>query len=1085
MESAPYEDQHRSTTSTEGGRAYDRQRHGVHNLQRAEVIASPYLYIQQIQELGPVFYDETGRVWVCTGYEESVQVLTHHTTYSSARLINSEELYSRGLGEAADIVEMLQKQLLFNDPPAHTAVRESLKEHFSNSYVRTWDRVMHDIVCRVLAGLPANGTADIIGDFAANLSSPLIAALLGLEGREGEISRWADAYETLLGSVSALPDVRDKTVIPVLTEALAALQSAGRDRLNSEQEDVLSALVRAGRPHELDKSGLDDLLYEVAANCIVLVGGGYQTLTHLVSTGLRLLDRHPEQQRLLRENPDLIDSAVNELMRLDGSSQYLARRVKEPTRLGGHEIAAGQSVLVHLGAANMDPRKFTNPLSFDIRRREARHLGFGLGRHYCIGAPYAERIAGIAILQFLQRYPVYSCADDTDTLRWGPHPNTRCLAMAKVRLGQREDQPADSASIPHPAYADGRPSSQGRRTAATASTLHWSGTVRGRAVYDPWHVKFSEQARLQSDRIAVENETEALTYGELDRRSNTLAYQLRSFGVQPETVVAIVMERRTDFVCAVLAVAKAGGSFVLADVTSPRDRLARMLEESKSSLVLTDAASFATSQAFSLHTPTMVVSTSPDHESMPSTGVHVGNTAYVVFTSGSTGRPKAIAISHEGVSNLYEGLNEIFRLSPSDRVLQFLSPNFDGCISDIVLTLLSGATLVLAESAKLQVGPPLARTLEQKKITAVIMTPSVWSSLPYTDLPDLRIGAAAGERLASPIVRKWRGPHRRFLNIYGPAEAAALTAWHECVDSDDRPPIGRPAANKRVYVLDGEHSVPAGVEGELCIGGIGLGRYLNRPDLMEERFTADHFVDRPGQLLYRTGDRCRWRPDGTLEFIGRADRQVKIRGHRIELNEVENVIAEFPQVSASTVYEEGGQLRASVVVADGTLDEEVLRSFLSLRLYSPMIPTVFQQVADSGRTINGKADWQIPQATGLNDRSTGSDPSTLTSQASEQAGGADASWNPARTTWAVAQLFSQCLRLPLFQVKSDSDFYSLGGNSLSTAELFVLINERFGVSMEFDALLDSCTPEGLAEEIYPQLPPRRLTAPPSTQSTHE
>ncbi|MFI6785499.1 amino acid adenylation domain-containing protein [Micromonospora sp. NPDC050276] len=1081
MKSAPHEDQHRSTEPAVGGRVYDRKRHGLHNLQRAEVIADPHRYIRQIQELGPVFYDETSRVWVCTGYEESVKVLTRHAIFSSARLINSEELQSRGLGEAADVVGMLQKQLIFKDPPAHTAVREALREHFSGSRVRAWSHAMQDIVRRALAGLPAHGTADIIADFAANLSSPLIAALLGMEGRESEISRWADAYEALLGSVSALPDIRDKTVIPVLTDALAALQAAGRGRMDGEQEDLLSALVRAGRPHELDKSGVDEHLYEVAANCVVLAGGGYQTLTHLVSTGLRLFDRHPEQQRLLREDPDLIDSAVNEILRLDGSSQYLARRVTQTTLLGGHEIAAGQSVLVHLGAANVDPRKFTDPLSFDIRRREARHLGFGLGRHYCIGAPYAERLAGIAILQFLDKYSDYSFDGDSDALRWGPHANTRCLASAPVRLGRQGDRPADSASPSRPAYTHGHADRQRSGTPEVAATLRWSGTVRGQADHDPWHVKFSEQAKLQPDRIAVEAETEALTYRELDRRSNTLAYQLRSFGVQPETVVAIVMERRTDFVCAVLAVAKAGGSFVLADVTCPRDRLAGMLEESKSSLVLTDAASFATSQAFSLRTPTVVVSTSPDHESAPVTGVNVGNTAYVVFTSGSTGRPKAIAISHEGVSNLHEGLNDIFRLSPTDRVLQFLSPNFDGCISDIVLALLSGATLVFADNAKLQVGPPLAMTLKDRRITSVIMTPSVWSSLPYTDLPDLRIGAAAGERLASPIVRKWRGRHRRFLNIYGPAEAAALTAWHECGDSDDRPPIGRPATNKRVYVLDGDRPVPVGEEGELCIGGIGLGRYINRPELMEERFATDAFVDRPGQLIYRTGDRCRWRPDGTLDFIGRADRQVKIRGHRIELNEVENVIAEFPQVSACTVYEAEGQLRASVVVAEGTLDEEALRRFLSPRLYPPMIPTEIQQVEDSGRTINGKADWQIPQVSGRDNRFTGSDPGTPTLQAAEHPDYADTAWNQARVTWAVAQLFAQCLRLPLHRVKDQSDFYSLGGDSLSTAELFILINERFGVSIRFESLLDRCTPEGLAEEILQQAPSQHLAPPRSTR----
>lgn len=1057
MAPVPHDDQQRSTTRGAGGHGYDRRAHGVHNLRRPEVIADPHLYIRRIHELDPVFYDETGRVWVCGGYEEAVEVLTHHHLFTSARLVDHEELVARGLTEAADVVGMLRRQLLFQDPPAHTAIRDAVKEHFTSSRVRSWDGVMREIVDKALAGLPTHGTADLITDFAAKLSSPLVTALLGMRGREDDISRWAEAYETLLGSVSTLPELRDKAILPVLDEALEAFQAEARDRLHSGQEDVLSALVRSGRPHELDQDGLDDVLRDVAANCVVLAGGGYQTLTHLVSTGLRLLDQHPEQQRLLRERPDLIDGAIEEFMRLDGSSQYVARRATTRVELGGHEIAAGESVLVHLGAANVDPRKFKDPLALDIRRREARHLGFGMGRHYCVGAPYAKRIAGIAVLQFLERFPTYHFATETGALLWGSHPNTRSMTNALVRLGKEEEDNAEVETL--------------------ASTVDWSGAVRERAALVPWHVQFSEQARSYPDRVAVETENDVLTYGELDRRSNALAYQLRGFGVGPETVVGVVMERRPDLVCAVLAVAKAGAASMLADVTCPKDRLAGMLADSKAVLVLTDAETLGSTDAFALRIPAIVVSGATGRDAAPHTGVHVGNTAYVAFTSGSTGRPKAIAISHEGVSNLYAGLAEIFQLGPSDRILQFLSPNFDGFIADVVLALLSGATLVLAERKRSLVGPPLATTLRQRRITAIILTPSVWSALPLIDLPDLRIAAAAGERLTPALVDKWSAPHRRFLNIYGPAEAAALTTWHECGQADSRPPIGRPAVGKQVYVLDEQlQPVPVGVEGELCIGGIGIGRYLNRPDLMEERFAVDSFGSTPGQLLYRTGDRCRWLADGTLDYLGRADRQVKIRGQRIELNEVESVIAEFPGVSACTVYETDGRLTASLVVTGGTLDEGALRAFLSTRLHTAMIPTSFHELTDSVRTTNSKTDWQASQGEGRNDRDTSPASTPHTPPAEAPAELADGSLNATRVTWIVAGLFAQCLRLPHYRVKHDSEFFSIGGDSLSTAELLTLVDDTFGVDMDLELLFDRCTPDSLSREICRQVPPRLMAS---------
>ncbi|MBZ4423392.1 amino acid adenylation domain-containing protein, partial [Myxococcus sp. RHSTA-1-4] len=415
---------------------------------------------------------------------------------------------------------------------------------------------------------------------------------------------------------------------------------------------------------------------------------------------------------------------------------------------------------------------------------------------------------------------------------------------------------------------------------------------------------------------------EHLTYAQLDLRANQLAHALRRRGVGPEVRVALSVERSLDIVVGLLGILKAGGAWVPVDPLLPRERLAFMLEDSGAAVLVTQSPLLErfpeAHRARALCLDSERDALSRESTEAPVPGVAPYHLAYLLYTSGSTGTPKGTAVEHRGVANLVTHEAVAYGIGPGSRVLQFASLSFDLSVEEIFTTLCSGAALVLAPLEKLMPGAPLQKLLREEALTVISLTPAALAATSPEGLTELRTVISGGEALPAEVVARW-APGRRLLNTYGPTEATVIATLTECAADGRVPPIGRPLANVRVYVLDARgEPVPVGVKGELYVGGIGVARgYAGRPALTAERFVPDPFVAEArmrshrtgatstgeaetqahragdssesgaGARMYRTGDVVRWREDGTLEFVGRADAQVKVRGFRIELGEVE------------------------------------------------------------------------------------------------------------------------------------------------------------------------------------------------------
>ncbi|HEX6968973.1 MAG TPA: amino acid adenylation domain-containing protein [Micromonosporaceae bacterium] len=568
-----------------------------------------------------------------------------------------------------------------------------------------------------------------------------------------------------------------------------------------------------------------------------------------------------------------------------------------------------------------------------------------------------------------------------------------------------------------------------------------------------FHECVAEHAARTPDAVAVAHGDLELTYAQLDAAAERLAAQLREAGVGPEAIVGICVDRGPDLVRAVLGVLKAGGAFLPLDPQYPTDRLAFMAADSGMTVLLTQSA-LAGTVPFDGHT---VLLDGPDPEPAPVAvppggAVRGENTAYVIYTSGSTGTPKGTAVPHHGLTNMLEAQRDVLTPSPNDRVLQFASFSFDACVFELTWALANGARLCTAPKEALRPGPDLAATLRERGITAAVLPPSGLAIMDGEGFPALRTLMAAGEACPPELAEAWsRG--RRFFNGYGLTETSVWSNYALCEPGGGRPPIGRPVRNTQVYVLDEDlQPVPVGVPGEIYVGGRAVVRcYLNRPELTAASFVPDPY-GRPGGRLFRTGDLGRHRADGSLEYLGRRDTQVKLRGLRIELGEVEHALRELPEVREAVVLLRrdlpgGPGLVAYVVAQHGVRpNAQQLRQALRGRMPAYMVPARFVFLDELPLTSNEKVD-------------RGALPLPPAERAEV---GADYVAPRTPTETVLTEVWRDVLGVS--QVGVHDDFFELGGSSLSTVRVAATAAAR-GVPVSVRDLVESPTIAELAARV--------------------
>ncbi|MDT0572596.1 non-ribosomal peptide synthetase [Streptomyces sp. DSM 3412] len=568
------------------------------------------------------------------------------------------------------------------------------------------------------------------------------------------------------------------------------------------------------------------------------------------------------------------------------------------------------------------------------------------------------------------------------------------------------------------------------------------------------------QALRNPDAEAIRFEGESVTYGEFDARVNRLAHALRERGVGPESRVAVMLPRSVDLIVALWAVLKAGAAYVPIDTGYPADRIAYILADSGARLLISDRDA----DGFERIAPDVE---GPDEN--PGVTARGDNAAYVIYTSGSTGRPKGTVNTYAGMANRLWWMQRDHRLTPGERVLQSTPVSFDVSVWEVFWTLMYGGTLVVARPDGHRDPLYLERLTREESVAVVHLSASMLGAyLAETRLPDsVRLVVSGDEALPAELVRRFHedgaAEDAVLLNAYGPTEAAVdVTAW--AAPADTRTVlIGGPVANTRAYVLDATLApVAPGAPGELYVEGVQLARgYLDRPALTAERFVASPYGP-PGARMYRTGDVARWTADGELEYLGRADNQVKLRGFRVELGEIEDAMADHPAVARAAAAVHGQWLVGYVVPAapapasaPAPVDVDDLRDRLAARLPEYMVPAQIVTLDTLPLTPNGKLDRSALPVPDLA-RTTGRGPRTPQEE-------------------ILCGLFAEVLRVP--EVSIDDDFFALGGHSLLVTRLASRIRAALDTDLELSVLFEATTVARLAARLDPGGPRRSAIAP--------
>lgn len=583
----------------------------------------------------------------------------------------------------------------------------------------------------------------------------------------------------------------------------------------------------------------------------------------------------------------------------------------------------------------------------------------------------------------------------------------------------------------------------------------WNRTETAHAEPRCFHQQIESLAEEIPDAPALVYATERLSYEEFNRRANRLAHHLLAMGLAPEARVGVCLERTPDAWVALLAVLKAGGVYVPLDPAYPADRLSFMLNDAGVGIVLTQQA--LTARLAGGHQGRLVcldvqrANIERENDQNPCRPVALRQLAYMIYTSGSTGRPKGVMIEHGAVRNVADFMVRNFRIPSQSRTLQFASLSFDASLFECLMTLNAGAALYLPTKQASLPGPALTQLLREQAITNAVFMPSVLAALQDEDLPDLQTIIVGGEACPAEVAKRW-AQDRGFFNGYGPTEATILATVARYVDGMGKPSIGRPISNIRIYVLDRhQQPVPIGVPGEVHIGGAGVARgYWRRPGLTAEKFIPDPFAVSPGERLYKTGDLARYLPDGNLEFLGRVDHQVKVRGFRIEPGEIEAVLNEHPAIHSSAVVARedspGDKRLVAYVIGHGAQrpDAQQLRNFLRRKLPEHMIPCAVVSLEEWPLSANGKLDRSalpVPDA----QRSADAQAFVAPRDAIER---------------RLTEIWSEVLGLD--RVGVHDNFFDLGGHSLLATQVISRLRDAFQLEVPLQSIFESPTVAELA-----------------------
>jgi amino acid adenylation domain-containing protein len=564
--------------------------------------------------------------------------------------------------------------------------------------------------------------------------------------------------------------------------------------------------------------------------------------------------------------------------------------------------------------------------------------------------------------------------------------------------------------------------------------IEWNNTERSFETERSINELFEEQARRTPDLPAVIAPDVTLSYAELEGCANLLAEDLTARGIVQGDIVGVSIARSPEMIVAVLGVLKAGAAYLPLETTLPDERMAYMVRDSGARLVVTRE------------------DVRPGRSQMSPKGAGARALAYVIYTSGSTGTPKGVMIEHRSVANLASFVAREFGFGSSSRVLQFSSFSFDASIWEIFPALCSGASLCVSAPDLVLAGRELAREVERFAATVLTVPPSVLVGVPNEELRSLQTLVVAGESCPVELPRKWASETRAFYNAYGPTEATVCATLARLDARSTSVSVGRPIANAKIYILDAQGELcPPGVPGEIYIAGAGVARgYLGRPELNAERFLPDPF--HVGERMYRSGDRGQWRADGATEFLGRADRQVKVRGYRVELEEIEATLLSHPAVREAVVIarlSKGVDSRlvayttSSGVMISGSAE---LREFLKERLPSYMVPALFIALESMPRKSSGKVD-----------RDALPDPETFRMDEPRRP------FEIGGHIQGLGQLWKYVLGV---EPKSPKDnFFELGGHSLLVARMLDQLEQVYGKRIPLATLLADPTIENLEKAI--------------------